>query len=80
MKIRDRDKIEVFCKYCERASSIASEDKMVCPKYGVVSADYKCRRFRYDPLKRAPKIATLETDGLEFPDLDGDKQDNERQI
>ena len=49
MKIKTKDKIEKFCKYCEHASPIVSDSKMVCPKYGVVSADYKCRRFVYDP-------------------------------
>lgn len=76
MKIRTKDKIEVFCKYCEHASPIVSEDKMVCPKYGVVSADYKCRRFRYDPLKRSPRRAVIETAGLDFPCID----DSEKKI
>lgn len=70
MKIKFKERIEVFCKYCEHASPIVSEDKMVCPKYGVVSADYKCRRFRYDPLKREPKRAQISTDGLDFPSID----------
>ena len=73
MRIKTKDKIEVFCKYCERASPIVSDSKMVCPKYGVVSSDYKCRRFVYDPLKRDPKRATVSTEGLEFPSLDSDE-------
>lgn len=72
MRIKTKEKIEVFCKYCEHASPIVSDSKMVCPKYGVVSADYKCRRFVYDPLKRDPKRTSLNTDGLEFPSLDND--------
>lgn len=70
MRIRSKDNIEKFCKYCELATPIVSDSKMVCPKYGVVSADYHCRRFVYDPLKRDPKRPVIETKGLEFPVLD----------
>lgn len=68
MKIKNKDNIEVFCKYCEKATPLATDGKLVCAKKGVVSADYKCRRFVYDPLKRAPKILSLKADDLEFPD------------
>ena len=39
---------------------------------GVVSEDFKCRKFIYDPLKRAPKILNVDTSNLEFPSLDED--------
>ena len=70
MKIKNKDNIEVFCKYCEKATPLATDGKLVCAKKGVVSADFKCRRFIYDPLKRAPKILSIKTDDLEFPEED----------
>ncbi len=45
---------EKRCGLCERAS-IIDENDMLCRKYGVVSCNYHCRKFEYDPLKRIPK-------------------------
>ena len=70
MRIKSKDNIEVFCKYCELAMPIVSDSKMVCPKYGVVAADYHCRKFVYDPLKRDPKRASVDIEGLEFPAIE----------
>ncbi|MBQ4353522.1 MAG: hypothetical protein IJC71_01375 [Clostridia bacterium] len=50
---------EKYCKYCEKAKTLSDPDRMLCEKHGVVSAGHSCRLFRYDPLKRAPKIRTL---------------------
>ena len=33
---------------------------MVCRRKGPVSADFSCRRFRYDPLKRVPEAISAE--------------------
>ncbi len=70
MKIKNKDNIEVFCKYCERATPLATEGKLVCAKRGVVAEDYKCRSFIYDPLKRAPKLFSLDTDNAEMTAID----------
>ncbi len=47
------------CAYCEMATPLPTkngdENDMLCEKYGVVRADYSCRKFRYDLLKRAPR-------------------------
>lgn len=55
-KMKNKPEIEKFCKYCERASSLSDPDSMLCSKKGIVGAGGKCRSFRYDPLKREPKI------------------------
>ncbi|MBQ2676261.1 MAG: hypothetical protein IJN31_08535 [Peptococcaceae bacterium] len=49
--------INPACGYC--AHGVLAEDRVsvLCRKKGIVSCDYKCRRFKYDPLKRIPKIA-----------------------
>ena len=77
MRIRNKENIEIFCKYCERATPLVVDGKLVCSKMGVVSEDYKCRKFVYDPLKRAPKIMSLDTTGLEFPDMNDSSETND---
>jgi len=54
MKNRD-ERIEKYCKYCEKAKTLSDPDVMLCDGQGIVSAGHVCRKFRYDPLKRAPK-------------------------
>ena len=52
------EQIDCFCAFCELGTPVpgeGGEEHVVCPKKGVVRADYVCRRFRYDPLKRSPK-------------------------
>ena len=70
MKIKNRDNIKRFCKYCEHAMQLDGHEMMVCSINGVVPCEYKCRKFSYDPLKREPRRAALDTEGLEFPDID----------
>lgn len=51
-----RKKIERACSYCCHGTKL--EDGMIlCAKKGVKEADAKCRRFRYDPIKRIPPRA-----------------------
>ncbi len=69
MKKND-ERIEKYCKYCERAKTLSDPDIMLCEGHGVVSAGHVCRRFRYDPLKRAPRRPTLQSAALpEIPEI-----------
>lgn len=63
-----KDCIEKFCRYCEEASLLSDENTVLCNRFGVVDAAHKCRRFKYDPLKRAPKRLTAEPE-LEYVDI-----------
>lgn len=54
--MKNTDRIEKYCKYCEKAKTLSDPDTMLCCKKGIVYAGYKCRNFTYDPLKRAPKM------------------------
>lgn len=47
-------KIEPYCIYCEHATSVVAGEQVICPKKGIVQADYSCRHFQYTPLKRTP--------------------------
>ncbi|MBQ2240571.1 MAG: hypothetical protein II319_00355 [Clostridia bacterium] len=67
----DEDECTQCCEFCEHATPLKSDrTKMVCDRFGVVSATHKCRKFLYDPLKRKafrPKIDT--EDQLEHIDI-----------
>ncbi len=67
----NEDECVECCECCEHATALKSDrTKMVCDRFGVVSATHKCRKFLYDPLKRKafrPKIDT--EDQLEHIDI-----------
>ena len=48
-----RKKMPKACRYCAH-SAVCDEEMILCKKRGSVPPDGKCRRFRYDPLKRVP--------------------------
>ena len=48
-----RKKIGKSCSYC-RFGTMMEDDLILCTKRGVVSANNKCRKFAYDPIKRIP--------------------------
>ena len=49
------DEIEPMCEYCVFSRGDVGDGNVLCPKKGVVSFDYMCSRYMYDPLKRKPK-------------------------
>ena len=54
---------EPACKYCARGKKSADSKSVLCMKKGIVSPDFSCRSFKYDPLKREPYAApTLQKD------------------
>ena len=46
--------IQKCCKYCCDAVELVNSDEMLCTKNGPVSADYYCKKYRYDAIKRRP--------------------------
>ncbi|MBC8535477.1 hypothetical protein [Feifania hominis] len=48
-------KIEPRCELCEHAVTVVGGGQLLCRKRGMVECGARCRRFRYDPLKRIPK-------------------------
>ncbi len=64
-----RKDIEPRCVYCSRGRPI-NDGEIVCRRYGVVSVDDRCGRFRYDPLRRVPPTpASLKTERLSAADF-----------
>ncbi len=57
------------CAYCQRGSEL-DEDRVLCPKKGVVSPGDHCRSFQYDPLRRKPpEMAQLDFSKLSQEDF-----------
>ena len=54
-KKRDIDYVKT-CALCENASVLKGGNGILCKQKGIVSEDYSCRKFVYDPLKRTPKL------------------------
>ena len=48
-----RKDIDPRCAYCARGCWV-NQKEIFCKKRGVVSPEYHCRAFRYDPLLRQP--------------------------
>ena len=44
------------CEYCSRGSCAPDGKTVLCPKKGVMQKNSSCSAFRYDPLKRKPKL------------------------
>ena len=66
MAKKQKHEIEKMCVYCELAQALNNSEKMLCSVKGVVSSDFCCKKFIYDPLKRDPKPAA------KLPGLDPD--------
>lgn len=63
-----RKDIEKDCAYCANAGKIG-EDKYLCSRKGIVCAGDRCRKFKYDPLKRRPAKAKA-TDFSQYDKVD----------
>lgn len=49
-------KEDFCCAICAHGQKAADSDMILCSKKGILQPDYKCRKFRYDPLRRQPKM------------------------
>ena len=58
LKKRKQDDENKCCAYCEYAESTEDESIMLCSKKGKTEADFFCRKFSYDLLKRKPRVMT----------------------
>ena len=61
-----KKKMERSCDYCAYGTKLEN-DQILCAKKGVVTCG-KCRRFRYDPIKRVP----LKPKAIDFEKYDQD--------
>ena len=64
-----RKDIDPRCASCPRGNEL-DEDRVLCPKKGVVSPSDHCRSFQYDPLRRKPpEMAQLDFSKLSQKDF-----------
>jgi len=54
-KDNEQNEIPKVCCFCEYASLINDEEYVLCSHKGIVSHEYRCRKYVYDPLKRVPQ-------------------------
>lgn len=58
-----KGKTEPQCAYCEYAEITEGSDVAVCRKIGGIMQLYsKCKKYKYDPLKREPKKVLFSSD------------------
>lgn len=74
MKYKKND-FEKMCVYCENATIINDDSRVLCIKRGIVPATYKCRKYSYDPLKRVPP-RPLTLPPIEYIDIDSTDETN----
>ena len=67
--------ITEVCALCEFAVPLNTEDEVLCRRNGIVAAGHRCKKFRYDLLKRKPAhradIAVQQE--ISLPTLDDDE-------
>lgn len=49
------------CEYCITGVPVVGGKEILCKKMGVMQPDSYCKKFKYDPLKRKPKTAKLDS-------------------
>ena len=54
---------EPQCAFCEHGSPIGDGKTVLCRKVGGVMQSFsKCKKFKYDPFKREPKVISFSGD------------------
>ena len=53
-KLFNKNDVTPSCSYCVHGRLSPDNESVLCLKKGVVSLDYSCKKFKYDPLKRKP--------------------------
>ena len=65
---RNDNGYQKICLFCENATILQGDENVLCKHKGIVSEDFVCRKYVYDPLKRQPKtnanMPTLSKDDL----------------
>ncbi len=47
--------VRPLCAYCQKGVAMEGGNDVLCPHKGIVSFNFSCRRFIYDPFKRIKK-------------------------
>jgi hypothetical protein len=52
-------KLPRSCEYCVYGNRLDYANEILCKKHGVTEFRDSCRSYKYDPLKRTPKLAQI---------------------
>ncbi len=53
-------KTEPQCAFCEHGSPVGDGNTVLCRKIGGIMQSFShCKKFKYDPLKREPKVISF---------------------
>lgn len=52
-------KLPRSCEYCVYGSQLEFDNEILCKKRGVTELRDSCRQYKYDPLKRTPKMPQI---------------------
>lgn len=56
-------KIDPQCAFCEHGTPTPNGESVLCRKAGGIMLPYsKCKKFKYDPLKREPRKIQISGD------------------
>lgn len=47
--------IPKVCVYCQYGTNLHNGKHVLCHRKGIVTSDFRCKKFIYSPLKRIPK-------------------------
>ena len=62
--------IEAQCTYCEFGLLSADKSAVLCQKAGGVMQPFSnCKKFKYDPFKREPKVLNFNNSDFEKDDF-----------
>lgn len=54
---------EPQCAFCEHGNLVGDGNTVLCRKVGgIMQPHSKCKKFKYDPLKREPKVISFSGD------------------
>lgn len=65
-KLINKD-IPPMCEYCLFSQQLSADGSLLCRHKGIVDAHDKCRKYKYDILKRKPHI---QKSGDDYQDSD----------
>ncbi|HHU84511.1 MAG TPA: hypothetical protein GXZ23_05005 [Clostridiales bacterium] len=58
-KLFNKD-IAPHCAICKHGKLTPDGTEVICPKKGIVAADFLCGKYAYDVLKRTPRRMSFE--------------------
>ena len=75
MKKQTDENYSPSCCFCAHASQLADTEVFLCTKHGAVNGSFRCRSYKFDPLKPSPRKSPVLPD-FDVSDFNLDSQDD----